>query len=62
MDENICENKPAEEDNSLGNKLMRELLCGEEMLCRRIPLINLAGDELPLLVILNPVGDSIPIL
>ena len=41
----------------LGNKLMRRLLCGEEMLYRRIPLINLVGDELPLLVIMNLVED-----
>ena len=41
----------------LGNKLMRRLtLWGRDAL-PRIPLINSAGDELPLLVILNPVGD-----
>ena len=41
----------------LGDKLMRRLtLWGRDVLLR-IPPINSAGDELPLLVILNPVGD-----
>ena len=41
----------------LGNKLMRRLLCGGRDVQLRIPPINSAEDELPLLVILNPVGD-----
>ena len=58
----IVRKKLQERITPLGNKLMREWLCGEEMLCRRIPLINSAGDELQLLVIMKPVGDWIPVL
>ena len=36
---------------------MRRLLCGEEMLCKGFLSIDSAGDELPLLVIMNLVGD-----
>ena len=41
----------------LGDKLMRRLLLWGRDALLRIPPINSAGDELSLLVILNPVGD-----
>ena len=41
----------------LGHKTDEDItLWGRDVLLR-IPLINSVGDELPLLVILNPVGD-----
>ena len=53
----IDENKPAGEDNSVGEYSGKEItLWGRDALLR-IPPINSGGDELLLLVILNHVGD-----
>ena len=53
MNEDDCENKPAREDNSVGELTDEEItLCGRDALLK-IPLISSAGDGLPLLVILN---------
>ena len=41
----------------LGNKLMRRLLLWGRYALLRIPLMNSAGDELRLMVIMNLVGD-----
>ena len=51
------ENKPAREEKSVGEYTDHEIILWGRDALLRIPPINSVGDELRLLVILNPAGD-----